>query len=308
MANNLKLELHCHNIFSNHKNGSRRLPFDCGVRFEDQLYKAVEKHIDVVFVTNHNTLEGYRQMSEYKSNHTKFDSIRIYPAEEITLDNNSHLLAYGIHDKVRSGMTLQETLDEVRNQNAVSCAAHPFSVTNGMRENAAQCDIIESFNSNNVDRFSNIIAAKFAQENNIPTIAGSDSHVLTTIGRCINTLDSENNLDSILHKMRRGKIRVQTNGYASKEEIYEHAFYILSNSQKLLLDYAQQHYPHVFWAAKWALSSYTTNPKSRLWRSVSSFLLYLARRVSEKVNIEGHDPEVFVKRPWRTLISMGLSP
>jgi hypothetical protein len=30
------------------------MPFDCGVRFEDQLQAALKKRIDVPFVTNHN--------------------------------------------------------------------------------------------------------------------------------------------------------------------------------------------------------------------------------------------------------------
>ena len=33
------------------------------------------------------------------------------------------------------------------------------------------------------------------------SIAGSDSHVLTTFGRCINSIESENKLDSLLQEM-----------------------------------------------------------------------------------------------------------
>src|SRR5574338_339349 len=144
MTDILSAELHCHNLFSNFQNSSVRLPYDCGIRLEDQLDAALQKGIKVLFVTNHNTLDGYGQILEYKNNHARFDSIKVYPAEEITLDNQGHVLAYGLHRRIRPGMTLEETLDEIKCQAAVSCAAHPFAVTNGIREKARLCDMMES--------------------------------------------------------------------------------------------------------------------------------------------------------------------
>ena len=167
----LRMELHCHNVFSNNMNSSPRIPFDCGVNIEDQLMLAYEKKIDVIFITNHNTINGYRQILEYKENHEKFKNINIYPAEEITINTKGHVLAYGIHDTIKPGMDIDETLDEIRKQNAVSCAAHPFAVSNGVRENAIKCDMIESFNSNNIDHYSNIVSEKFCSENNMISIS-----------------------------------------------------------------------------------------------------------------------------------------
>ena len=285
------------------------MPFDCGVTIEDQLQAALLKKIDVLFVTNHNTLDGYRQICNYQENHVKFKSIKIYPAEEITIDNKGHVLAYGIHNTIRSGMSLEETLDEIRRQGAVSCAAHPFAVTNGIREKAASCDIIESFNSNNVDRFSNIVACKFAKDNNIPAIGGSDSHVVATIGRCVNIVEAENNLDSIIQAMMKHKISNSQLDYASNNEIFDHAYYIIRSSRDLLLaDALENHHPSVYRMAKWAIDSYINNHDTPLWRSVGSLALHLAKRTSEKVNVKGHDSKVFEERPWKRLISMSLLP
>jgi predicted metal-dependent phosphoesterase TrpH len=118
------------------------------------------------------------------------------------------VLAYGIEKTIRPRMTLEETLDEIEWQNAVSWAAQPFAVANGIREKASMCDMMDSFNSHNVDRFSNIVAAKFAKDNDMPAIADSDSHMLTTLGKCVNTIESENNLDTILQAMKRGQVRI----------------------------------------------------------------------------------------------------
>lgn len=304
----LHAELHCHNVFSNYQNSSVRLPFDCGTRIEDQLQWTLDKGIDVLFVTNHNTLEGYAQIVEYRKLHKKFDSIKIYPAEEITIDNQGHVLAYGLYRKIRPGMTLEETLDEVRRQGGVSCAAHPFAVTNGIREKAVMCDMIESFNSNNVDRFSNVIAERFGKEHSMPTIAGSDSHVVSTVAKCVNLVESENNLDDIIQVMSKGRVQIASREYASKEQVFEHAFYIISNSKELLLDYALRHHPRAFTAAKWALNSFTSNPNSKTWRSIASLVLYLVKRASEKVNIRGYDPQIFSNRPWKKLIAISLMP
>lgn len=284
------------------------MPFDCGISIEDQMEAALAKKIEVMFVTNHNTLDGYNQILEYRSNHEKFKKISVYPAEEITIDTGGHVLAYGIQKTIKPRMNLEETLDEIRRQDAVSCAAHPFAVTNGIRERARMCDMMESFNSNNVDRFSNLVAYNFAKNNAMHMIAGSDSHVLTTIGRCTNLIEAENNLDSVIHSMRNGRLQIDSRDYASKQEVYEHAYYIISSSRELLLRDALDNHRRMYWISKWALDSYTRNHHNFLWRSIGALALYLAKRVSEKVNIKGHDSNVFANRPWRKLISMGLLP
>jgi hypothetical protein len=129
------------------------------------------------------------------------------------------------------------------------------------------CDMMDFFNSDNVDRFSNIVAAKFAKDDDMPAIAGSDSHMLTTLGKCVNTIESENNLDTILQVMKRGQVRIAAQDYATKDEVYEHARYILHSSRELLLEYALAYHPRAYWATKWALDSYTRDPDSLLWRS-----------------------------------------
>jgi predicted metal-dependent phosphoesterase TrpH len=308
MAEVLRVETHCHNVFSNHNNYLSRLPFDCGVTLEEQLENATLQKIDVMFVTNHNTLDGYSQILEYKQNHEKYQNITIYPAEEITINNKGHVLAYGIEDEIRPGMTLDETLDEIRKQNGISCAAHPFAVSNGIREEARKCDIIESFNSNNVDIFSNLIAERFTKQNNLKSIVGSDSHVKSTIGRSFNTVESENNIESILGSLAKGRFKIGKFNYASKEEMHEHAHYIISSSRQTILNSISETNPKFHSVVKWAIDSYISNPNSRLWHLMSSLGMYLSKRISKKVNIYGYNPVILEERSWPNLISLSLSP
>lgn len=304
----LRMELHCHNTFSNFMNCSTRIPYDCGVTMEKQLELAYEKNIDILFVTNHNTLNGYKQICDYKENHKKYKGITIYPAEEVTVDTKGHILAYGINKTIKPGMTIDETLDEIKRQNGVSCAAHPFAVSNGIREKAIKCNLIESFNSNNIDSYSNIAAAKFAKEKNMISVAGSDSHIESTLGRCINTIESENNLDSILEGMLKGSVKIQKSDYALKKELFEHAHYILSSSKDNLLEYVSENHRSTYSFIKLALNSFLSNPDSQLWKLLGSLGLYLSKRMSHKVNIRGLNPRVFENRSWRTLISLSLIP
>lgn len=302
------MELHCHNVFSNYMNDSPRIPFDCGVSIEDQLYLAYEKKIDALFITNHNTLNGYKQMVAYRDSHEKLKSIKIYPAEEITINTKGHILAYGIYETIKSGMDIDETLDAIKKQNAVSCAAHPFAVSNGIREKAIKCDMIETFNSNNIDHYSNLVAEKFSSDNHMISIAGSDSHVLTTFARCINSIESENKLDSILQEMLKRKSKILKAELALKEELFEHAYYMLSASKDHLLNYILVHHPSKFSLVKWTLDSFLSKPNSKLWKILGSLGLYLSKRVSKKVNMKGHNPYVFEDRSWKTLISLSLYP
>ena len=64
----LKAELHCHNIFSNGNVGALEPIYDCNVTISKQLEQAHAVDLDVLFVTNHNTIDGYKQMLECKKN------------------------------------------------------------------------------------------------------------------------------------------------------------------------------------------------------------------------------------------------
>ena len=200
---NLRAELHCHNEFSNFQLGIKETPYDCGVTVQEQLEQAYKTGLDVLFITNHNTIDGYKQLSSYRENHVKFRNIHVYPGEEVTTDQGIHVLAYGLNETIKPGLGLEEILDIIRSQGAVSCAPHPFALNNGLREKSVLCDLIEVFNSNNVDRYSNLRASHFAKVHNMTEVAGSDSHVVSTLGRCINVIEAENTLDGILRAMRR---------------------------------------------------------------------------------------------------------
>ena len=302
----IKTELHCHNSFSNFHVGTEEPPYDCNISIRDQLERSYALGLDAIFVTNHNTLDGYVQLLKYKNDHSKFQNIEVFPAEEITINTGAHVLAYGIHDEIQPGITLDELIDEVKKQGGISSAPHPFSLLDALRNDAKKCDMVEVFNSNNVDVLSNAKATEFALENNMVQVSGSDSHVLSTLGRCVNQIDSENNLDDILQSMRKGKIKIHQTGYALQNETLDHLKYKINNSKDYLIDYIAEHYPNSKWLLTLMLKIYNSNQNSHLWSLFYKIAIYLMKRISEKINFQNHDPGFMKDRNLGTMFKMAL--
>lgn len=303
----LKIELHCHNEFSNFHLGPRETPYDCGVTVKEQLERAFETGLDAFFITNHNTLNGYSSLIEYKENHSKYDNIKVYPGEEITTDKGIHVLAFGLHDTINDGQTIDEILDIIRRQGAVSCAPHPFGLSNGLRELSSLCDLIEVFNSNNVDRYSNLRALHFARANKMIEVAGSDSHVASTMGRCINLIDAENRLDDVLSAMKRGKVRIGSTGYTTSKEMIEHARYKIQNSKDEIITYFRENHPHLTGLCTFLINAFESNPNSVVWTTTYKVAVYVITRLSNKINFKNHDYNILYERNLRAILPMILT-
>ena len=302
--NSLKSEFHCHNIFSNGNIGDLEPIYDCNVTIPNQLEQAYVMDLDVLFVTNHNTIDGFKQMIEYKNNHKKFDSIKVYPAEEVTTDNVSHVLVSGIDHAIKPGMSLHEILDEVKKQDAVSSAPHPFSLLDALREDSIHCDLFEVFNSSNVDVYSNIKAKKFSEEKNLHVVAGSDSHVKSSLGRCTNLIYSENKLDDIIHAMKHNQIKINTTGYVQPREVLEHIRYKIENSKNYIDLHVSEFYPRSAWAFSLLYRLYMLSPEGVFCNMLYRISISMLKRISRKINFEGYNPSIFRERDLGTIAKM----
>lgn len=302
----VRTEMHCHNSYSNFHLGSDDPPYDCDISIRDQLERSCALGLDAIFVTNHNTLDGYSQLLEYRNNHEKFKGISVFPAEEVTTDTGAHVIVYGIREAIPAGLSIDEIIDRTRQQGGVSSAPHPFSLLDALREDAGKCDMVEVFNSNNVDIISNARAMQFALENNMIQVAGSDSHVLSTLGRCVNVVDSEGSLDDILHGMKHGRVSIEQTGYALQGEILDHLRYKVNSSREYVIEYISEHYPHSKWLLNLVLRIYDADQNSHLWGMFYRIALHIMRRISKKVNYQGMDPAFMKDRNLATMFRMSL--
>ena len=300
----LRTELHCHNVYSNGHVGDLEPPFDSNVTINEQLEKSFESKLDILFVTNHNTLDGFKQITEYKNNHEKFSNLEIYPAVEITTDKEAHVLVYGLHDEIKPNQSIDEILDAAKSQDAVTIAPHPFSLVDALRDDSLKCDLFEVFNSSSVDIYSNKKAEIFAKENNLLTTVGSDSHISSTIGRCTNMIDAQNNLDDVIYAMKKGKISIEKTEYITHSEVLEHIRYKIENSKEYIDQYVKEFYPKYFCLFNMMYKSYMFTKKSLVWDIVFRIALFGLRRISYKINFEGYDPYVFRTRDIPTITKM----
>ena len=302
----LKAELHCHNVFSNGNVGALEPIYDCNVTISKQLEQAHAVGLDVLFVTNHNTIDGYKQMLEYKKNHQKFDALNVYPAEEVTTNNESHVLIYGLDHSIKSGLSLHEVLDEAKKQDAVTVAPHPFSLLDALREDSTYCDLFEVFNSSNVDVYSNLKAKNFAKEKGLHVVVGSDSHVQSTIGRSTNLIHSENKLDSVIDAMKHHKITIENTAYVQPKEALEHIRYKIENSAFFIDKYTSQFYPRALWPIKVLYKLYMIDPEGIFWNMFYRMSISALKKISRKINFEGYDHRLFRERNLVNILKMAL--
>jgi len=300
----LRAELHCHNVFSNGHVGSLEPIHDCNVTIPQQLEQAYLAGLNVLFVTNHNTIDGYKQILEYKKNHQKFDALKVYPAEEVTTNNEAHVLVYGIDHVIKSGLSLHEILDEAKKQNAVTIAPHPFSLLDALRDDSIYCDLFEVFNSSNVDVYSNLRAKNFASERDLHVVAGSDSHVRSTIGRSTNLIHSENKLDGVIDAMKHHNVSIENTGYVQPKEALEHIRYKIQNSAFFIDKYTLQFYPRALWSIKLLYKLYMIDPEGIFWNMFYRISIVALRRISRKINFEGHDHRLFRERNLVNILKM----
>jgi len=292
----LNTELHCHNVFSNFNVGDLEPPYDCNITIHEQLEESHKLGLDVLFVTNHNTLDGYKQINEFKKDHPKYQKISVYPAEEVTTNTGAHLLVYGNSECIKAGLTIDEIIDEAGAQNAVTSAPHPFSIVDALRDKAKSCDLIEVFNSNNIDLISNAKAIEFAESNNMVGVAGSDSHVLSTLGRCTNIIETENTLDDVLSAMKKGKIHIDKTDYATAGETIEHLKYQINNSKDYIEQYVAKYYPNYERFFSFLLKFFEINQNSRFWFLLYKLALIGVKRMSKKINLHNYDSSIIADR------------
>jgi len=203
-------------------------------------------------------------------------------------------------------LPIDEILDEVKKQDAVSSAAHPFSLVDALRDDSKKCDLIEVFNSNNIDLISNAKSAQFAEDNNLVGVAGSDSHVLSSLGRCLNEIESENTLDAVLHSMKHKKIRISKTGYTQQNETMEHLRYKIINSKDYIQDYLNEHYSNSKWLFLLFHKLFEMNPNSVLWTLFYKIAVLALKRISQKVNVKNYDMSFMNERQLSSIIKMAI--
>jgi predicted metal-dependent phosphoesterase TrpH len=172
MAKQIKVEFHCHTIYSS----------DSVVKIEELMAACKKKGITKVVITDHNTIRGALEAKQ------RFPEQVIVGEEVRTCDGGEFLCAF-ISKEVPKELPWKTALKMLKDQGAFIAAAHPFDhARHGWQENQllemqAELDAMEVFNSRTINSAFNNKAARFALQHGIHSLVGSDAHSLIELGR-----------------------------------------------------------------------------------------------------------------------------
>lgn len=144
--------------------------------------------LDVVAVTDHDTLEGSLRLRDALAG----EGPEVIVGEEVS-SRQGHILALFVERPVRAGMSAAATVEAIHEQGGLAIAAHPFMLPwgperpyfVGVGELAWELpfDGIEVINGAPFLEVANRRARRRNAIANRPALGGSDSHVISSVGQ-----------------------------------------------------------------------------------------------------------------------------
>jgi predicted metal-dependent phosphoesterase TrpH/glycosyltransferase involved in cell wall biosynthesis len=156
--------------------------FDCATPVEVLLAEAKARGLGAIAITDHNEISGAHEAR------AKADGIKVIVAEEIKTAEQGEVIGLFIEEKIPRGLTLEETIDEIKRQGGLVYIPHPFDRLHSVPDYEHllpvldQVDAIEVFNPRVAISEFNDEAVRFAAKYRIPAGAGSDAHVPQGLG------------------------------------------------------------------------------------------------------------------------------
>ena len=194
----IKLDFHMHSHYSPDGNMS---PLTI-------LETAISKGLDVISVTDHNSTKGgieTRDLAEKKDM-----PIKVIVGQEVnTL--SGEIIILNLEEDIPRDMTLEETISY--GSKGFIIAPHPFDkFRKGIGEDLdpikEKINAIEIFNSRTLLASHNKLAEIYSKTNNIPGIAGSDSHFSEELGSSYFMIESKKTTNSIFKTIKEEKISI----------------------------------------------------------------------------------------------------
>ncbi len=174
-----KADIHIH---SNHSDGLASIP-------EIMEYVRHRTDLNVIAITDHNTLEGAR----FAKSLSELYDFEVVIGEEVSC-KQGHVLGLFLEEEVRAGMSAADTVRAIEEQGGIAVIAHPFSAqgvfgpTGRSLFSAAASEwafhAFEVYNSLPFLVWANSMAAKtLAGGRGVAATGGSDAHVLEAVGK-----------------------------------------------------------------------------------------------------------------------------
>ncbi len=174
-----KADLHIH---SDHSDGTATIP-------EIMEYVQHRTDLDVIAITDHNTIEG----ALFAQSLAELYDFEVIIGEEVSSDCG-HIIGLFLTEHVPAGMSPRDTIAAIEAQGGIAIVAHPFSnqgVFGPFGRNLFADAVndwafhaLEIYNSLPFLRWANGVAAKiFAGGHGVAATGGSDAHFLEAVGK-----------------------------------------------------------------------------------------------------------------------------
>jgi len=170
----IDVDIHMHTDHSN----------DCVTPVEVLLATARERGLGAIAVTDHNEISGAHAARAKAAEY----GVKVIVGEEVKTRDQGEVIGLFIEEKIPRGMSLEDTIAEIRRQGGLVYVPHPFDRLHSVPdyENLLavvdQVDAIEVFNPRIAIAAWNEEAVRFAGKYRIPGGAGSDAHVAQGLG------------------------------------------------------------------------------------------------------------------------------
>jgi len=171
----IEVDLHMHTDHSG----------DCATPVDVLLNTARDRGLGAIAITDHNEVSGAieaRRLAE------ELGDIKVIVAEEVKTAEQGEVIGLFLEEKIPKGLTMAETIAEIRAQGGLVYVPHPFDRFHSvpdyehLLEIVEEIDLLEVFNPRVALTAFNEEAVRFASKYRIVPAAGSDSHVAQGLG------------------------------------------------------------------------------------------------------------------------------
>ncbi len=157
---------------------------DCATPVEVLLAAARDAGLGAIAVTDHNEISGALEAAEKAADF----GVKVIVAEEVKTAEQGEVIGLFITEKIPRGMSLAETVAEIKRQGGLVYVPHPFDRMHSVPDYEHlltiidDVDAIEIYNPRVAIGSFNEEAERFARKYRIVAGAGSDSHVAQGLG------------------------------------------------------------------------------------------------------------------------------
>jgi hypothetical protein len=197
----IEVDLHMHTDHSQ----------DCATPVEVLLATARDQGLGAIAVTDHNEISGALEAAEKAADY----GVKVIVGEEVKTARQGEVIGLFLHERIERGMTLAETVAEIRRQGGLVYVPHPFDRMHAVPDYehllgiVEDVDAIEVYNPRVAIGSFNEEAARFAAKYRIPAGAGSDAHVAQGLGSVRVRMPDFDGPEEFLESLRAAEIETK---------------------------------------------------------------------------------------------------